>query len=276
MITLSAFADEIDPSLKVQMDVCQANGVRRIDLRGIDKINCSQMAVEQARQYRAQMADRGLAVACLGSPIGKITLADDFPAHLELLKHCCDVATAFGTTHIRIFSFYPAKGQDFTGRRGQVMNQMAAMVKVAEAAGMVLLHENEKRIYGARPEGVKDLFATIKSKAFRGIFDPANFVEEDVAPYDQGWQAGLADLTQYFHIKDKVPGAKTCVPAGQGAGQIDKIFADVKKRNWSGVMALEPHMKAAEQFSGFSGPQLFAEAVKGLKAMLDKAGLAYQ
>jgi sugar phosphate isomerase/epimerase len=276
MITLSAFADEIGPDLKLQMDVCQANGVRRIDVRSIDKINCSQMTLQQAGQYRRQMDDRGFAVACLGSPIGKITLTDDFPAHLELLKHCCQVAHAFGTSLIRIFSFYPPKGGDFAGRRGQVMDQMAAMVNVAESAGAVLLHENEKRIYGAKPDGVKDLFAAIGSKHFKGIFDPANFVEESVAPYDDAWRAGLGDLTEYFHIKDKVPGADRCVPAGQGAGQIDRIFADLKRRNWSGVMALEPHMKAAEQFSGFTGPELFAEAAKALKAMLEQAGLAYQ
>jgi len=32
VITISAFADEIDPSLKTQMDACQANGIKCIDV----------------------------------------------------------------------------------------------------------------------------------------------------------------------------------------------------------------------------------------------------
>ncbi|MGC9453384.1 MAG: sugar phosphate isomerase/epimerase family protein [Phycisphaerae bacterium] len=276
MITISAFADEIADDLKTQMDVCEANGVRCIDVRGIDGTNVSKMSVEQAREYKKQMDDRGFSVPCIGSPIGKIKMDDDFAEHLELLKHCFDVAHAFGTDQIRMFSFYPSAGKDIAEQRDSVMDRMRQMVAAAEEAGCVLLHENEKGIYGAKPEGVKDLFATIKSESFKGIFDPANYVEEGVAPYDDGWSKGLAELTDYFHIKDKVPGAQTCVPAGEGHGQIRETFTDAKQRGYSGVMTLEPHMKAAGQFSGFSGPDLFAKAVAGLKGLLEEVGMQYQ
>ena len=276
MAVISAFADEIAPDLKTQMDVCEAHGVRCIDVRGIDGINVSKLTVKQAAGYKRQMDDRGFSVPCIGSPIGKIRIDEPFEPHLELLKHCCEVAKAFGCSQIRVFSFYPSKGRDIAEQRTEVMDRMAAMVKLAEQADVVLLHENEKRIYGAKPQAVKDLFETIASDRLKGIFDPANFVEEDIAPYNDGWQAGLAELTDYFHIKDKVPGAATCVPAGQGAGQIEEIFRDVKARNWSGVMALEPHMKAAGQFAGFTGPELFCKAADGLKGLLERVGLAYQ
>ena len=41
-------------------------------------------------------------------------------------------------------------------------------------------------------------------------------------------------------------------------------------------MTLEPHMAAAGQFRGFTGPDLFAEAVSALKTLCDEAGLAYE
>lgn len=88
-------------------------------------------------------------------------------------------------------------------------------------------------------------------------------------------EGGLAAHTDQFHVKDKVPGEGTCVPAGQGHGQFAEIFADLKRIGWTGVMTLEPHLKAAGQFEGFTGPELFARAVVGLGAMLDRAGLAY-
>jgi len=275
MATFSAFADEIAADLKTQMDVCEAHGVKCIDVRGIDKTNVSAFTVEQARDYRKQMDDRGFSVPCIGSPIGKIRIDEPFAPHLELLKHCFEVAGAFGARYVRIFSFYGPKGGSIADHRRQVMDQMAAMVRAAEAADLVLLHENESDIYGEKPDGVKDLFATVQSEHLQGIFDPANFVSAGVAPYDEGWTQGLAELTHYFHIKDKTPGAKACVPAGQGAGQIPQTLADARKRGFDGYLTLEPHMMAAGQFSGFTGPDLFTKAVEGLRAVCDEVGLSY-
>jgi len=276
VITLSAFADEIDPDLTVQMDTCEASGVRCIDVRAIDGVNVSAMTLAQVRDYRRRLDDRGFSVPCIGSPIGKIKISDDFEAHKDLLKHCCDVAGAFGTGCIRVFSFYPSEGADIRDQRQEVLDRIAALVDVAEAAECRLYHENEKRIYGARPEGIRDIFATIGPDRLRGIFDPANFVEEGLRPYEDCWQAGLDELTHYFHIKDKVPGQEACVPAGQGHGQIDRLLADLVKRDWSGVMTLEPHLGRAGQFSGFTGPERFAEAVLAFRSLCDQAGMAVQ
>jgi sugar phosphate isomerase/epimerase len=276
MITISAFADEIAPDLKTQMDVCKANGVKCIDVRGIDGKNVSKMTPSEASEYKKLMDDRGFAVPCIGSPIGKITMDDDLDEHLELLKNCCHVAKAFGTDLIRVFSFYASEGKNIADQREAVMDRMAKMVELAETSNCILLHENERDIYGASPEGVKDLFATITSGSFKSIFDPANFVSDGLAPYDDAWKTGLDKLTYYFHIKDKIPGEKTCVQAGQGAGQCQEIFTDLKARNWSGYMTLEPHMAAAGQFSGFTGPDLFGQAAQGLQTLCDTVGLSYQ
>lgn len=276
MITISAFGDEIAPDLKTQLDVCEASGVRAIDVRGIDKVNVSQMPLEKVREYKKQMDGRGFLMPCVGSPLGKIRMDEDFAAHLDLLKRTCEIAKAFGTDRIRVFSFYATQGAKIADERAAVMDRLAAMVKVAEGAGVVLYHENEHAIYGATPDGVKDIFATIRSKSLKGIFDPANFVVEGLRPFDQCWKAGLDALTDYFHIKDVVPGASTCVPAGEGHGQIPEILADLAKRKWSGFMTLEPHMSTAGQFSGFTGPQLFAKAAAALQRQLTQAGLKYE
>lgn len=275
MATFSAFADEIGPDLKLQMDVCEANGVRCIDVRGIDNTNVSKFTIEQARAYKKQMDHRGFTVPCIGSPIGKIRVDEPFDPHLDLLKHCCELAHVFGAEYIRIFSFYPPEGGDIADRRQQVMDRMSAMAAAAQDAKLVLLHENESDIYGEKPDGVKDIFQTVRSDHLKGIFDPANFVVAGVVPYDDAWTQGLAELTHYFHIKDKNPGEKACVPAGAGKGQIPEILADAKARGFDGYLTLEPHMAAAGQFSGFTGPDLFGKAVAGLKAVCDEAGLGY-
>lgn len=276
MITISAFADEIAPDLRTQMDTCRANGVMHIDVRGIDGKNVSAMTVDEARRYRRQMDAEGFAVPCIGSPLGKIRMNEDFQAHLELLRHCAEVAEAFGTKLIRVFSFYPTPGRKIADERAGVFDRLWAMVRVAEQSGVTLLHENEKAIYGATPEGVLDIFRTIRSPYLRSAFDPANFVEEGFAPYDDAWKAGLDELTTYLHIKDKVPGAPACVPAGEGRGQIPEIFTDLRARRWSGVMTLEPHLKAAGQFTGFTGPDMFAKAADALKRLCTHMGMEYR
>ena len=276
MITISAFADEIGPDLDLQMDTCEAQGVKCIDVRGIDGTNVSKMTLEQVAEYRRRLDGRGFTVPCIGSPVGKIRMDEDFDEHMDLLKHCFDVADGFGTRLIRMFSFYPSQGANIADERDAVMQRMGAMADSADAADCVLLHENEKAIYGAKPDAIKDLFATIKSPNFKGIFDPANFVEEGIAPYDDGWMQGLAELTDYFHIKDKTPGERACTPAGTGKGQFGEIFADLAERNWSGFATLEPHLAAAGQFAGFTGPDLFTKATDALKALCETAGIAYR
>ncbi len=275
MATFSAFADEISPDLDKQMDVCEANGVRCIDVRGIDNTNVSDFTIEQAREYARRLAGRGFTVPCIGSPIGKIRVDEPFEPHLERLKHCCELAGVFGAQYVRVFSYYPPEGGRIADRRAEVMDRLSAMVRAAEAADVVLLHENESRIYGERPDGVKDIFATVRSEHLKGIFDPANFVGAGLAPYDDCWRQGLAELTEYFHIKDMNPGEKACVPAGQGKGQIAEILADAKKRGFDGYLTLEPHMAAAGQFGGFTGAELFGEAVAGLRKVCDQVSLSY-
>ena len=56
------------------------------------------------------------------------------------------------------------------------MGRMGEKVRLAEKAGVRLLHENEHRIYGDSPERVKELFTKISSPAFRAAYDPANYV----------------------------------------------------------------------------------------------------
>lgn len=276
MITISAFADEIAPDLRTQMDTCRANGITHIDVRAIDGKNVSTMTPAEVRRYHRQMDAEGFSVPCLGSPVGKVHLDEDFQEHLELLRRCIDLAVEFGTSQIRVFSFYPSPGRNIIDERGAVIERLWAMVRLAEQAAVTLLHENEKGIYGATPAGVLDIFRTIRSPYLKCLFDPANFVEEGFAPYDDAWRVGLGELTAYIHIKDKVPGASVCVPAGQGRGQIPEIFTDLRARHWSGVMTLEPHLQAAGRMDGFTGPERFTQAADALKKMCQHLGLDYQ
>lgn len=275
MITISVFADEIAADLDVQMDTMARHGVRHIDVRGIDNINVSAMTIEQAKTYHSRLDARGIAVASLGSPIGKIRIDEPFAPHLELLRHTCDVARALGTRQIRVFSFYPPREQDIRDHRDAVMDRLVQMAQLAAREDVMLWCENERGIYGQTIEGGLDIFRTVRSPSMGCLFDPANYVYDAIDPLE-AWNSGLGDLTGYFHIKDKHPDQPHCCAAGTGHGKIPQILADCKRRGWAGVMTIEPHMTKAAQFSGFAGPELTGQAIEALKGLLTQAGLGYQ
>lgn len=117
------------------------------------------------------------------------------------MPHGVEVAKFFGAPYIRLFSFFIPEGEDPTPYRNEVIARTKAMVELAEAGGVTLLHENEKDIFGDTPERVADLIATIDSPNYRGIFDPANYVQCGVRPFDEAYPI-VRPVTDYIHCKD--------------------------------------------------------------------------
>ena len=77
-------------------------------------------------------------------------------------------------------------------------------------------------------------------------------------------------------MKDWKYGSKVGSPVGEGDSQIPEIIADAKARGFDGYMTLEPHLAHGGQFSGFTGPELFAKAASALQDVCDKIGLEYE
>jgi sugar phosphate isomerase/epimerase len=110
---------------------------------------------------------------------------------------------------------------------------------------------------------------SIDSPKFRCAFDFANFVQAGEKPLDN-WP-GLKPYTAHIHVKDALFKDGKVVPAGEGDGQLEPILKDAYASGYRGFLSLEPHLAAAMQSSGFSGPQLFKTAADALKAMCKRA-----
>jgi 3-dehydroshikimate dehydratase len=178
MFTLSAFADEIDPSPETQIEVLQSCGVRHIELRSIHKTNVLALTDLQVNEFKSLLDRNGFKLSAIGAPIGKIRIDEPFEPHLQRFQRAIDLCKIFGTPNIRIFSYYPPEGAteaDWPKWRGEVLARMSEKARRAEMAGVRLLHENEHRIYGDSPERIADLFAHVQSPALRAAYDPANF-----------------------------------------------------------------------------------------------------
>jgi 3-dehydroshikimate dehydratase len=273
MIRLSGFADEIGPDLELQVQTLASEGIRFLELRGVWGKNVLDLTHEERVKVRKRLKEAHIGVSAIGSPIGKVRIDEPWLAHVERFEIAMHAADFFGAPFIRVFSYYPPAGGRIADHRDEVLRRLNVQVAMARNRPFKLLHENEKDIYGEKTEGCRDIAAGVPGMDL--IFDPANFVQAGVKPAE-AWQT-LKDRVVYFHIKDAVTGSGQVVPPGEGGGSIEEVLRDaILGRRFEGFLSLEPHLAAAGQFSGFSGPDLFKKAVQSLKRILDRIGAKYE
>lgn len=279
--TLSAFADEICAPLADQMTVLERYGIRHIEFRAADGKNVADYTVAEAREAARRMKDRGFAVSAVGSPMGKLDIRQDFAPHLERFRHVVDLAQALDTRYIRMFSFFIPRGEEAAAYRSEVMDRLNAFVEAARGSGVMLLHENEKEIYGDIPERCRDILDTLDPQGLRGIFDFSNFVQCGAENYPYGWNL-LRDGIVYFHLKDSVyTGVRqgrdmgrqvtgnAHRPAGQGDGACLAILGEAARAGFRGFLSIEPHL--GEEY-GDTGEKRFDAAASAALRLLDQIG----
>lgn len=272
MMKLCGFADEIAPELDEQIKCCKENGVTHFELRGVYGKNVLDFDKSVRIEVKSKLKANQMGVACIGSPIGKVKITEPWEKHFERFKIAVESAEFFEAPLIRIFSYYPAEdGKDIHQHRDEVVRRMRAKVDYIKNRDVTLINENEKGVYGASGKDCLDLLKTVDSPKFRAAFDFGNFVQVKQNPLE-AWPA-LKPYTVHIHVKDVSVKDDRAVPAGHGDGHVEEILVDLNKSGYSGFLSLEPHLKAAEQFSGFSGPALFKMAVDALKAICKKNGI---
>ena len=274
MFTLSAFADEIDPDPQTQVDVLKSCGIRHIEFRSIHKTNVLALNDLQVREFKSLLDKHGFKLSAIGSPIGKTVIDQPSDVELKRLARAIELCQLFGTRNIRIFSYYLTENGDWDDWRRQVMDRMWEKLKIAEKAGVRLIHENEHRIYGDSPQRVSDLLHTVseqlKSPCFGAAYDPANFVFCGYDPWE-GWLASR-DYLLHLHIKDWKAGEQHGRLAGEGDGQIERVMTDAVAGGYDGFATLEPHLIGGGPTGGVTGKELFPKAVQAFRDILNRVG----
>lgn len=243
-LLLTGFSDEISPVFDEQLSALKEFGVSYLELRGADGVNVSELSPEKLREIKEKMKEAGVSVSSIGSPIGKISIEDDFAAHMEKLKRTLEIQKELNAPYLRMFSFYLPKETPPEQYREQVLEQVGKMAEEAARWESVLLHENEKGIYGDNAPRCLDLMRQLSSPNFRAVFDFANFVEvgQDTLEAFES----LHPYIEYVHVKDcttaEAVKEKKIVPAGQGDGHVKEILADLLHSGWRGFLSLEPHL----------------------------------
>ena len=266
-VVLSGFADEISPDLDEQLAVLAAESISHLELRSVWSTNVADLDDLQLARLRRRLHESGVHVSAIGSPIGKIGIDAPLAPELERLRRVAELASELGTTLVRVFSFFIPQAQDPQLYRARVIDRMGELAALAADRGLVLAHENEKEIYGDRPERCADIIASVGSPALQATFDAANFVQCGVRPHSDAYEL-LRPYLVYVQVKDALTATGEVVPAGQGDGQIRETLAALRDSAFQGYLSLEPHLALAGRFGGFSGPDGFRLACGALKDLL--------
>ena len=272
---LSGFADEIDPSMDVQIRALKKLGIRYVELRGVDGRNITSLTEEETVRLKEKLDAASRGVSAIGSPLGKISIYDDFAPHLALFDHVVRQAQILGTRYIRLFSFYDAFDE-----REEVLRRLGLFLDHTPK-GIVLLHENEKAIYGNTAEHCLDLMHYFEGAPFRATFDPANLIQEH-GEVLEGFDM-LAPYIDYIHVKDALMKDGSVVPSGQGDADWPSLLDRLRRMDFQGFTSIEPHLT---DFTGFAalekdadtagkedqgkGEALFGLAAASFRAMLLK------
>lgn len=239
---ISGFSDEMQVDLVTQLETLKKLNVKYFDPRGIDGKGVITLSDDELTALKEKMDEYGIKASSIGSSIGKITLTEDFEEHFELFKRSVVAAKILDTKFIRIFSFYHDGDADVWTQeeRGQVISQLKRMIEYAKENDVILLHENEKHIYGDTAERFLDLMKELYCENFKGVFDPANFVQsgqDTKEAYEM-----LKDYIVYMHIKDANKDDLVVVPAGVGDGNVEYVLKQLFDSGYDGFLTLEPHL----------------------------------
>lgn len=267
---ISGFSDEIASDIIEQLEGLNKLGIKYFEPRGICGKNISELSENEATELKKVMDKYGIKASSIGSPIGKIKLTDDFTAHFEVFKNVVRTAKILGTNYIRMFSFYHDGGEWTPDERADVLNKLKTMIDYAKGNGVILLHENEKDIYGDTAERCADIMHELGCENFRCVFDPANFVqsgEDTVNAYNL-----LKPHIEYMHIKDAKREDGSVVPAGFGDGNVRFILTSIMNDGYNGFLSLEPHLAS---FEGLRKLELDDKMSKLPKGGLGTFTLAY-
>jgi sugar phosphate isomerase/epimerase len=319
-VLLSAFSDEAAPQKtpEQQFSVMAALGLQYVSIRFVDCgqgiKNVLQLDSAERKILKTRLADFGLQVSSIGSPLGKIKIADfedgtqnrflPFDRYLdEDVARAIEAACALECKLIRGFSFYYPRGSDVTASMGQSIDQIGRIVERCDESGLTFGLEVEANLVGHTGYILREIHAQINHAALMLVFDGGNLVTQGFSAAEilDQFRAMLPGLG-WMHVKDYARAASKqppgtfvdedaldrFVPADRGAAGHIAIFDELtrhraaietrlKARGVQGFFVdLEPHLRGGGQFGGFSGPDGMGIAFRALCRLLESTNIEYE
>ncbi|MBR4782160.1 MAG: sugar phosphate isomerase/epimerase [Lachnospiraceae bacterium] len=276
---ISGFADEISDSLEKQIEGLNSLGINYIEIRGVDGNNIIFHEQETVERIKHRLDAAGIKVSSIGSPLGKIGIDERFEKHFEDFKRAVEVAHYMNSRYIRMFSFYVPQKESLENEgkweeiKKEVFNRIGRFVDYANNNDIILLHENEKGIFGEKAPECLELMKNFYGNHFKAIFDFANFVQAGQNTLEA--YKLLKDYIVYIHVKDARMTDGKVMPAGYGDGHVKEILSDLFENGFDGYLSLEPHLFDFSGFGLLENGNKLNKLDMGVMSGFDSFSLAY-
>lgn len=271
---LTGIGDEASADLEGQIAAVRALGWSALELRTVNGTAMADLAPAAFRGLVGRLRDARVDVVCLASRIGNWarpvtgSFGDDL-AELETLAQQC---AALRCPYVRIMS-YPNDGLTEAEWARRVLDRMSRLTRLAEQAGITLVHENCAGWASDRADRMVRLVEDTGSPALRLLFDTGNGVPH-------GYDAcellkKVLPYVAHVHVKDAVrAGGETVYTLpGEGRAGVAACLRLLRESGYSGWLSLEPHL-AVRPHEGLraqgDASSLFVRAGQRLRRLLDE------
>jgi sugar phosphate isomerase/epimerase len=258
---ITGIADEAGFSLDAQIKAHKELNWQFMELRLINGKNIAgELSDEEFEKAFMRIDKANMRVSAFASAIGNWSrsICGDFNLDVGDLKSSIPRMKRFGTKYIRIMSWV-GDGLSENEWRKETIRRCRELAKIAEDAGIVLLHENCTGWGGLGAKQMLELLHQTDSPALKLLYDIGNTVSHGYEPKE--FFDVIRNNFAYIHIKDVFknpeggPSSKYAL-CGAGDAMIEEILnKTINDDAYDGFISIEPHVAAIVHLEGSQVPE---------------------
>ncbi len=244
----SGISDEAGKDIHTQIRAHKKLGWKHLELRTVGGENITALPDAEFDAVCDAVGAAGMQVSCFGSAIANWArpISTGVEVDLDDLRRAIPRMHRLKTPFIRIMS-YPndtATPWPEPAWRAEAIRRVKEFSRMAEDAGVTLVHENCSGWGGLSAENSNVLLGEVNSPALKVVFDTGNPVtyRQDTWTY---YMSVRQDIV-YVHIKDakRIGTEDVYTYCGEGDGYVREVIHDLWISGYDGGLSIEPHLAA--------------------------------
>ncbi|PTX99925.1 sugar phosphate isomerase/epimerase [Verrucomicrobia bacterium LW23] len=239
---LSGIADEAGKPIERQIAAHKELGWKYIELRNVDGTSIIDLPEERFEAVSAALADAGLSVSGLASPIANWStrITDPFEKSVDPLRRAIPRLQHFRTPYIRVMS-YPNNGLEQSAWGDESIRRMRELGKIAQDGGAILLVENCDGWACLSPRHYAEYFERVDSPAVKAVYDTGNPASHGHTNTWEWYQAARPHIA-YVHIKAHTGPAGRHAWPDEGHSCVEETLRQLLETGYRGYVSIEPHI----------------------------------
>ncbi len=253
---ITGISDEAGASIGKQISAHKKLGWNYLELRLVNGKNVAgELSHAEFDEVVNAIEENDMKVAGFASAIGNWSrqITGDFNLDIEDLKLSIPRMKQLGTKFIRIMSWVGDNVPEADWRK-EAIRRCRELAKIAEDAGIVLLHENCTGWGGLGAKQMIELCEEVDSPAFQLLYDLGNTISHGYDP-EEFFKIIRGKFT-YIHIKDAHKNSaggrsQDYAYCGEGDAMLESILNKIiNEDGYDGFISIEPHVAAIVHLAG--------------------------